>query len=573
MSTSDPTASAAPVTPFRAVARIVGLWRHRFWRLTLGMALSVLSLMFGVALLALAGGTVVTGPHAPLSIAPFFIGGAALLAAGGLRVLGIGRVVLRYGERLATHDAMFRALADLRVWFFRQVAGRAAGGIGHQRSGDLLSRLVADIEALDAIYLRINVPLVGALVLLPVLIVTLGWRDRPLAIVVTVLFALAAFGLPALTLATTQAGRRLAERGAALRVAVLDAVSALHEIRAFGAEDRMLAAAQARESALIGAQLDLARRATLADTLGFLLGQAALLAILAAMTSGLGHGPTVDVVFAAIALFLTLASFETAAGLPRAGVLFGHAATAAQRVVEAAGPPLVEAPPGGLAVPVGHRLRLEGVAFGWTPDRPVLENLTLDVPEGARIAILGPSGAGKSTIASLALGVAQPWAGQVTLGGVPLGRIAPAELRRRVAILSQATHLFADTIRANLLLARGDADEAAIWSALETAAIAGWVRSLPEGLDTWIGEGGALVSGGQGRRLALARTLLSPAAVLILDEPASGLDAETERAFLGTLNDATPGRTVVLIAHRLTGVERLDRIWRLSGGHLSAAAA
>ena len=563
-----------PVTPFRAVARIVGLWRHQFWRLTLGMALSVASLLFGVALLALAGGTTVTGPHAPLWIAPVFTGGAALLAAGGLRALGVGRVVLRYAERLATHDAMFRALADLRVWFFRQVAGRSAGGIGFRRSGDLLSRLVADIEALDAIYLRINVPLVGALVLLPVLLVVLGWRDLPLAVVVTLLFALAAFGLPALTLATTRAaGRRLAERGAALRVAVLDAVSGLHEIRAFGAEDRMLAAAQGRESALIGAQLDLARRATLADTLGFLLGQGALLAVLAAIANGLGHGPIVTVVFAAIALFLTLASFEVATGLPRAGVLFGHAAAAAQRVVEAAGPPLADDVPGGVSVPVGHRLRLEGVAFGWTPDRPVLEGLTLDVPEGARIAILGPSGAGKSTIASLALGVARPWAGQVTLGGVSLERIAPAELRRRVAVLSQATHLFADTIRANLLLARRDADEAAIWAALETAAIAGWVRALPDGLDTWLGEGGALVSGGQARRIALARTLLSEAAVLILDEPASGLDAETERAFLATLNEATPGRTVVLIAHRLTGVERLDRIWRLAGGHLAAAAA
>ncbi len=561
-------------TPLRAVARIVGLWRHQFWRLTLGMALSVASLLFGIALLALAGGTTVTGPHAPLWVAPLFTGGAALLAAGGLRVLGIGRVVLRYSERLATHDAMFRALADLRVWFFRQLAARAAGGIGFRRSGDLLSRLVSDIEALDAIYLRINVPLVGAAVLLPILLVVLGWRDLPLAIVVAVLFALAAFGLPAFTLANTQAaGRRLAERGSALRVSLLDAVSGLHEIRAFGAEDRMLAAAQGRESALIGAQLDLARRATLADTLGFLLGQAALLAVLAAMANGLGHGQTVTVVFAAIALFLTLGSFETAAGLPRAGVLFGHAAAAAGRVVEAAGPPVAPAAADASAIPVGHRLRLEGVEFGWTPDRRVLGGLTLDVAEGARIAILGPSGAGKSTIASLALGVAIPWAGQVTLGGVPVGRIAPAELRRRIATLSQATHLFADTIRANLLLARPDADEPAIWQALETAAIAGWVRHLPDGLETWIGEGGALVSGGQARRIALARTLLSPADVLILDEPASGLDAETERAFLATLNEAAPHRTVVLIAHRLTGVERLDRIWRLSGGHLSAAAA
>lgn len=563
--------SASPeptVAAFAAVRRIVSLWRRQFWRLTLGMALAMASLLAGAALMALAGGTMVTGPRAPL-----WFGGAALLAAGGLRVLGVSRVVLRYAERLATHDAMFRALADLRVWFFRRLANRAAGGLGFRRSADLLSRLVADVEALDAIYLRINVPLVGALVLVPVLLLVLGWRDVPLALVVTALFAATAFVLPALTLRATEgAGRRLAERGAALRIAVLDAVSGLHEIRAFGAEDRMLAAAQGREAALIASQLELARRATLADTLGFLLGQAALLAILAAATTGLGHGTPATVVFVALAVFLLLSAFETAAGLPRAGVLFGHAAAAAQRVVGAAGPDepraRAQAP-----VPSGNRLCFEEVDFAWDPGRPVLEGLSLDVPEGARIAILGPSGSGKSTIAALALGVARPASGRVTLGGVDLAIAEPAQLRARVALLAQTTHLFADSIRNNLALARRDADEAAMWAALETAAIADWVRSLPEGLDTWLGEGGALVSGGQGRRLALARTLLSPAPVLILDEPASGLDSETERAFLATLNEATPGRTVILIAHRLTGVERLDRIWRLSAGRLAPAAA
>ena len=254
--------------------------------------------------------------------------------------------------------------------------------------------------------------------------------------------------------------------------------------------------------------------------------------------------------------------------------MFGHAAAAASRVVAVA--PVAASPPDQAVLPahpVGHRLRFEAVSFGYTPDRTVLDAVTLDVPEGARIAILGPSGAGKSTIAALALGVVRPAAGEVMLGGVSVGAMDANELRRGIAWLSQATHLFADTIRNNLLLARPGADDAAIWRALDTAAVADWVRSLPDGLETWLGEGGALVSGGQGRRVALARTLLSDAPVLILDEPATGLDAETERAFFATLNEATAGRTVVLIAHRLTGVEKLDRIWRLAGGHLSAAAA
>ena len=202
----------------------------------------------------------------------------------------------------------------------------------------------------------------------------------------------------------------------------------------------------------------------------------------------------------------------------------------------------------------------------------MFDGLTLEVPQGARVALLGPSGAGKSTLAALALKVAAPQQGKVLLGGVDIATLAAVDVRLRIGWLAQATHLFDDTIRANLKLARPDADDAALWGALDAARIGEMVRALPDGLDTWVGEGGARFSGGQGRRLTLARALLSPAPILILDEPCAGLDAETERAFLATLNEVADGRSVILITHRLTGVERLDRIWRLSAGKAIAAA-
>ena len=224
--------------------------------------------------------------------------------------------------------------------------------------------------------------------------------------------------------------------------------------------------------------------------------------------------------------------------------------------------------------PTGFGLRFEAVRFHWRAEtQPVLDALTLDVPEGARVAILGPSGVGKSTLAALALRVAVPEAGRITLGGADIATLPAAFLRSRIAWLAQATHLFDDTIRNNLLLARPDADDVALWAALDAARIGGLVRELPDGLDSWVGEGGHRFSGGQGRRLALARALLSQAPVLILDEPCAGLDSETEREFLLTLNEATAGRSVILIAHRLTGVEKLTRIYRMSGGHAVAAAA
>jgi ATP-binding cassette subfamily C protein CydC len=261
--------------------------------------------------------------------------------------------------------------------------------------------------------------------------------------------------------------------------------------------------------------------------------------------------------------------------LPGAGILAGHAAAASRRVLEAAQAPVpVPDPTHPVALPAGFALRFEAVHFRWLPDRqPVFDGLSLDVPQGARVALLGASGAGKSTLATLAMKVAAPQRGRVLLDGIDLASLAATDVRRRVAWLSQATHLFDDTIRANLLLARPDADANALWTALDAARIGEMVRALPDGLDTWVGEGGARFSGGQGRRLALARALLSPAPILILDEPCAGLDAETERAFLATLNEVAEGRSVILITHRLTGVERLDRIWRLSAGKAVAAAA
>jgi ATP-binding cassette subfamily C protein CydC len=541
----------------RDVLRILGLWRGRSLSLAFGILVSLAALAAGVGLMGFGGALLAAA-----------IGGGALVASVALRGLGAARVVLRYAERLATHDATFRALADLRVWFFRHLARSGGGGLGFRQAGDVLARLVGDIEALDGLYLRIVLPLAGAVLLFPFLVVFIGRHSVWLCLAVGSLFALAAFALPAICARwAARAGSALAEAGGALRIAALDALTGLREVRAFGAEGRMLAAVQAREATLFAVQRQLGGRAALAAAGAMLCGQMALLAVLTAA----GAEPAAAV----IAAFLLVAAFEAVGGLPRAGVLAGHAAAAAHRVLAAAeAPDPVPDPPQPRPLPAGFALRFEAVHFRWQPDRPrVFEGLTLEVPERARVALLGPSGAGKSTLAALAMKVAAPQRGRVLLGGVDLAELSAADVHRRIGWLAQATHLFDDTIRANLRLARPEAEDAALWAALDAARIGEVVRALPDGLDTWVGEAGARLSGGQGRRLALARALLSPAPVLILDEPCAGLDAETERAFLATLNEVAEGRSVILITHRLTGVERLDRIWRLSAGKAIAAAA
>jgi ATP-binding cassette, subfamily C, bacterial CydC len=539
------------------LVRILELWRSRSGWLALGAVISLAALAAGVGVMTIAGRVIG---------AAFVLG--VLAAPLALDISGCARVVLRYFERLVTHSATFRALADLRVWFFRGLAGNAAGGLGFRQAGDVLTRLANDVDALDGLYLRILVPLAGAALLLPGLLVLLGPQGGAVAPLVGVFFVLAAFVLPWVAAwAALAAGSRLAGAAAMLRIAALDALTGLREVRAFGAEGRMLAAVQGREAALLGAQHELARRTSLAGAAALLCAQAAVLVVLVG-AGGAGR------LGAVASVFLVVAAFEAAGGLPRAGALAGHAAASARRVLEAAeAPPPVADPPRPAPLPPDVTLRFEGVHFRWQADHPpVFEGLTLEIPRGARVAVLGPSGSGKSTLAALALKLAAPQAGRVLLGGTDIALLAAGEVRQRIGWLAQATHLFDDTIRQNLQLARPAADDAVLWAGLEAARIADLVRVLPDGLDSWVGEGGAKFSGGEGRRLALARALLSPAPVLILDEPCAGLDAETERAFLSTLNEVAEGRTLILIAHRLVGVERLDRIWRLSGGRAVAAA-
>jgi ATP-binding cassette subfamily C protein CydC len=309
---------------------------------------------------------------------------------------------------------------------------------------------------------------------------------------------------------------------------------------------------------MFSAQHAAASRSAIAGAAAFICAQAAILLVLIAA----GAHPAA----AATLAFLTVAAFEAVAGLPRAGALAGHAAVAAARVLEAAeGPVPLPDPASSVALPPASGLRFEAVHFRWQADRPpVFDGLTLDIPPNTRVALLGPSGAGKSTLAALALKVVAPQQGRVLLGGVDLAALSAQAVRSRIGWLSQSTHLFDDSIRANLRLARPEATEPELWAALDAARIGELVRGLPDGLDSFVGEAGARFSGGQGRRLALAR---------ILDEPCAGLDADTERAFFETLNATADDRTIILIAHRLTGAERLDRIWRLSAGRAVAAAA
>ena len=542
-----------------ALSRIIRVWKPHYGRLITGIVIAELAVCSSLALMGQAGSRVAAA--------------AVGIAAGSmlLQAAGASQIVLRYLERLYTHDAMFRALSDLRVWFYRRLAKGAAAGLGFQRSGDLLSRLVSDVQTLDNLYLRILVPMASAVLTLPVAAFVLLTAGTLPGLLTTALFAVLAFAMPWVATRVSRCfGPDILHAEADLRVAALDLTSGLREARAFGAEDVLANAVTERQEALFSAQRRQAIRMALTNLVAGLVAKAGIAIILCAV-AGLIFQKAAPVAGIA-ALFVAITALEGVTGLSRAGLLYGQVSYAAERIMEVAEktPTVAE---GTTPLPSGRDIKVDRVTFRWTPNRePVFRDLTLSLRQGERAALIGPSGAGKSSLAALILKVVAPEDGEIRLGGENIANLNNDALRSQVAWLSQSSHLFDDTIRNNLLLGRTDLPEAALWNALDQAKVADLVHSLPEGLDTWIGESGSKLSGGQGRRIALARVLLSDAPILILDEPATGLDADTEKAFLETLNNVAEGRSVLLIAHRLTGVERLDRIWRFENGQVVSSA-
>lgn len=537
------------------------LTKGRLGWMLLGTLLAVLVVGLGLALLGLAGAVAVGA----------LAGGAWLL-----RPVALSRAAARYLEKLTTHEATFRILADIRLWFFDRLAplvpgrigGQAAGGL---RTGDLLSRLVGDVDALDGLYIQLLTPSLVALLAALALAVILSAVAPTVAMAVLLILVLAGLGVPALTeRAGRSGGREQVGLSAELRQQVIDATQGLTDLIAHGAVGRSsaeVARVSARHGAVVRRQAVIAAVGAAATQV---LTQAALVAVLlvgVAVAGGAGEsvGPML-----AIGAFVTLAAFEAVAPLPLAYQMLGRTLAASRRLREVAEmAPSVCDPARPRPIPEGTAIRVEGVDFTYPgADRPALEKVDLTIGAGERVAIVGPSGSGKSTLFALLMRFYDPDAGAVRIAGADLRELAQSDHHARLGVLSQGTPILAGTLRDNLLLGTPDADAAALARALRVAGLERMVAELPDGLDTWLGEAGVAVSGGEARRVALARVILRDAPMLLLDEPTEGLDAETERAVLAALEEVMAGRTVVMITHRPAVAEAMERVVRIEGGRL-----
>lgn len=529
------------------------------WWLRLGAGLAALTLLASIGLLALSGWFITAATLAGLA----GLGTAFnyLFASGGVRVFALTRTISRYGERMVTHEATFRILARLRLWVFDQAAPLAPAKLSKFRGGDLLSRVTSDVDALDNLYLRLVIPAFAAACGALATMFLLAFLAPAALPGIVLVFGFTGLVLPWMTAkAGAQAGAKAAQMSADARAEAADLAAGLAELKAFGGHTRSIARLDAANAGWLTAQRDLAKLGALnMAVLGFAGPLSFILGVLAANLAG------ASLPIAALAGFVAFGLFEAAAPLLTAAELYGRTTAAARRLreldeIEAA----VREPEHPKAMPDWSGLSFQNVSFTYPgTDQPVLDQINLELKPGAHMALTGPSGIGKSTLFKLLMGFYGIDSGQICLNTLPLSVFKHADIRAQFALVDQRAELLSGSVATNLRLAAPEADDDALWAALETARAADFVRALPDGLDTWIGERGGLLSGGQARRLVLARAILKDAPVLLLDEPTEGLDSNTEAEFMQALTawlDADTSRTVMMITHRPALLDIADQI-------------
>ncbi|HXD55331.1 MAG TPA: thiol reductant ABC exporter subunit CydC [Solirubrobacteraceae bacterium] len=531
-------------------------------RLALPVALSAGAAAAGIGLLATSGYLISRAAHRPQIL-------QLMVVIVAVRALGLLRATLRYGERLSSHDLALRQLARLRVGFFRRLVPQPPGG-GRERGGDLLARFVGDVDSLSDITLRGVIP--GLVAVAVIAAATLAaWLILPAAagpVAGSLLAAALLVPWLAARVAASADARQAAARGR-LSEQLLEALEGSEELLLYGRGGERIARLDAAEAELARLARRDAVAASVAKAAGGLIDAAGIVLLLAVAIAAV-HGGTLDGVLLAALALLLLGSQESIAPLPAAARALRACAAAARRVLDVAERPVAVAdPPRPRRVRGEGPLEARGVALRYGAGEPwALDGLDLTVAPGERVALVGPSGAGKTTLAELLVRFRDPDRGRVTLDGVDLRELAQEDVRGDVLLCAQDAHLFNTTIRENLLLARRDASEAELRGALAAVELEGWVDSLPHGLDTPVGADGELVSGGQRRRIALARALLSPARFVVLDEPTAHLDGPLARRVTANVLAACAGRGVLIVTHEPWLAARCDRVVRLQDSPL-----
>jgi thiol reductant ABC exporter CydC subunit len=536
-----------------ALLRLVSVPR---WRLAGASVLGALTVLFGVGLMATSGYLISRAAERPEIL-------SLMVTIVAVQFFGVGRPVLRYLERLASHDIALRVLGRLRARFYERIEPLAPAELECYRKGDLLSRMVADVDALQNLYLRgLEPPLVA--IMAGAVSVGAAAAFLPVAGLVLALGLLAAgVAVPALAgFLGARAGRRQASARGELSAELVELLRGAPELIAFGREHAAVDRVRAADRALV----KLARRdalvAGVADGLGLVVTGLTVAGVLAIAVAASGSG-TLDRVLIAMLALLALAAFEAVTPLAAAARELSATLAAGRRVLELTDSTAAVRDPAH-PIPTAEwpfAVSLEGVRARYPrEERPAVDGVSLLLEPGERVALIGPSGAGKTTVVNLMLRFLDAEAGVVRIGDRDLREYRQEDVRRAISVCGQDSHLFSASIRDNLRIARPEASDEELEDALRRARIWDWIRRLPDGLDTFVGEEGRELSGGQRQRIVLARALLAGAPVLVLDEPTAHLDPETAADLVDDVFSAAGDRTVLLITHRSEGLDLVDRV-------------
>lgn len=557
----------------RVLLPFLVLYRRHWIRMTLGILLSILALGASIGLLALSGWFLAASALAGMTIAAKTFN--YMLPAGGVRGLAIGRTATRYFERVVSHDATFRVLTRLRVFCFSRLIPLSPGGLARFRRTELLNRLVADVDTLDHIYLRLISPLLSALVVIGSTTLLLSLLDTRLALTLGGIMLALLLILPVIFYhAGKPIGRDITAQRSRYRVQLVEWLQANAELVLFGALRRVREQLDATERQWQQRQAQEASLAAWSQSLVVLASGLTAVLMLWLAAEHVGGNPHPGALLA-LFVFVTLAAFEALAPVASAFLHLGQVMASAERVqdvisqtppVQFVTEPEDKASAGETAANPALQLNIQHVTFGYTPDQPVLRDVSLYLAAGERIALLGKTGCGKSTLLNLLTRAYDPQHGSIALGDTDIRLLPESQLRQAISVVSQRVHIFSATLRQNLLLGDPRASDAHLSDVLRDVGLNTLLDG--EGLDMWLGDGGRPLSGGEQRRLGIARALLHNAPLMLLDEPTEGLDADTEYKILALLETHSRSKSVIAVTHRLSGLDQYDRICVMEEGQI-----
>ncbi|UKA30054.1 heme ABC transporter ATP-binding protein/permease CydC [Photobacterium damselae] len=541
------------------------MYRKHWFGLTLGMILGLATILAAISLLTLSGWFIAASAVAGLTIARETFN--YMLPGAGVRGFSMARTAGRWGERVVSHNATFKLLADLRIFFFRKLTPLIPGRQTNLRDADLLNRLVADVDAMDHVYLRLVSPLIVGVLSLVAVMVFLSWFDLTIGLTLGAILLALMLLLPVIFYRLGKRnGEALTYSKANYRITLLDWIQGQAELLLFNAEERYRVQAESEQQSLLTAQRKMANLTGVANAILMAATGWTLVLITWIAADGVGGNPPDP--FVAMVAFATMASFELMMPVAGAFQYLGQTLTSARRLNE-----IIEAKPDTPFDPNGYQAKAQGnitienISYTYYgSEQPVLKQVNLSLKQGEKLAILGRTGCGKSTLLQLLTRNWDPQQGQISLDGIPLPQWQEGALRSAMTVVSQRVDVFNGSLRENLLLAKPQATDAECVQALEQVGLTTLLDG--QGLDTWLGEGGRQISGGERRRLGIARALLHDAPILLMDEPTEGLDRRTEQQILELLLEHAKDKTVIFITHRLIGLDEMDQICLMDEGRI-----